>query len=26
MAMTIKYEALHEKVSFDDGFNPGLKT
>jgi len=26
MAMTIKYEALYEKVSFDDGFNPGLKT
>ena len=26
MAMTIKYEALYEKVSFDDGFNPGPKT
>jgi len=26
MAMTIEYKALYEKESFDDGFNPGLKT
>jgi len=26
MAMTIKYEALYDKVSLDDGSNSGPKT
>jgi len=26
MAMTVKYEALYEKVILDDGFNPGPRT